>query len=848
MMSPSNHTGKQRSGRPAQREDLAGCVLRGGEYKIKRVLGHGGMGKVFLASHITLETPLALKQCRADQPLPQSVVDELEQLLHSPSSTPGTYDEWQAEDAGSRSQTGASLDFPSSGGTHTDRFLREALLLARLNHSAIPALYDYFLEDGYWYLVMDYIPGLTLSTYMRRQGALPPLEALNYAIQLCDVLAYLHRQTPPVIFRDLKPSNIILTPDHRLALVDFGIARYFKEGQANDTTDLGSPGYAAPEQYEGESQTDARSDLYSLGIILHEMLSGQRPTRLNQQPEPLHTFNPNLSSVLSGLVTVATRPDPAYRFQSAYTLHSALERIYALEEYHACKQVAFNPDYTPAPGQPTIPGHPRGVALLYTNHYARSASASQRGVGGVYSRTTPRGWPGMDDQPAMEGKMAEERQRIREILAAEHREHHEQQEREQLEQEVTAIDESLHLRAYLGFASGTLPQAKEQEKPVRISRPHRFATRVFRAAQICFICALILFLIMASLLVYTHNIRNLHDSSHSGSVTRGQQVNITPAVTTTPTATWQQLPSPPSSEADNSATYVQLQGKGYIYMNGGFRGPNAVPHYDRGLYRYNIASAHWETLAIDNFPGMVNNAAALDEQGHLFFTAGYSSDTYAVTSLLYEYRPALATVQKITPPASMPIGFGGAMIADQHGHLYITQGFMQAANPNASAGTGWYRYDISTGQWHQLAPLPVGLGYVVLAPDGADNILLLGGSADAGQHRPTMHIYRYSIALNAWSLASTSAPTAFSGAASCLATPGNLVIIGGYDAAHTSSLNTVWLVNLSTLRWTLLTTIPNGGSLLGTAACDGHDHVYLLRGANSPKQPTADFLELTIHN
>ncbi len=807
---------KQGTGRTARSVDLVGHELRGGEYQIKRVLGHGGMGKVFLASHITLDTPLALKQCRADQPLPESVVFELEQLLHG---TEGNPDRQQIEDAGRQPMVkSASLDFPSSGGTHTDRFLREALLLARLNHPAIPALYDYFFEDGYWYLVMDYIAGPTLSTYMRNQGALPPLEALNYAIQLCDVLEYLHQQTPPVIFRDLKPSNIILTPDYRLVLVDFGIARYFKEGQASDTIDLGSPGYAAPEQYQGESQTDARSDLYSLGIILHEMLSGQRPTRLNQQPAALSSLNPNLSPVLSGLVTVATRLEPAYRFQSAYTLYSALERTYALEEYHAYEQAATLVAHTAAPGQPF-----------------------SRGDGSVHSRDDRKGRPG-GVVGRQTGEPEYERQRTREILAEAH---HEQQEREQLEQELTAVDESLHLRAYLSFSSAKLPRAKEQEQQVPVSQPPQFPGRAFRAAQICFTCALILFFILVSLLVYT---RDFRVTDHNSTTTRGQQVYATPIGTSTPTGTWQQLPSPPSTEADNSATYVQLQGSGYVYMNGGYRGPKVIPHYDHGLYRYNIASAHWETLATNNFPGMVNNAAALDEQGNLFFTAGYSSDVYAVSSLLYEYQPGRATLQKIVPPPQLPLGFGGAMIADQQGHLYITQGFMQAGNPNARASTGWYRYDIATGQWHQLAPLPLGLGYVVLTYDEAGSILLLGGSMDAGQHQTAMHIYRYNTTLNAWSVAPTNAPLAFSGAASCLVTPGNLVIIGGYDATDKKSLNTAWLVNLDTLRWTPLPPLPVGGSVLGAAACDGHGHAYLLRGANNPSQPTADFWELTIGN
>ncbi len=796
-MSTSNSARKQGSGR-ARREELAGSTLRGGEYQIKRVIGHGGMGKVFLASHITLETPLALKQCRADQPLPESVALELEQLLHAPAPDP--LDTPQGQDTDRQATKSAIMDFPTSGGMHTDRFLREALLLARLNHPAIPALYDYFFEDGYWYLVMEYIPGPTLSAYLRRQGALPPLEALNYAIQLCDVLAYLHEQTPPVIFRDLKPSNIILTPARRLVLVDFGIARYFKDGQSSDTNDLGSPGYAAPEQYQGESQTDARSDLYSLGIILHEMLSGQRPAHTNQQPAPLTSLNPALSPVLSALVAVATRLEPDYRFQTARTLYTALVRTRSLEEYHVCKQMTTHPVLA---GQP-----PTG--LQWGNLW------NGRHVGS-----------------------GEERQRTREILAEAHRQ---QQERERLEQELTAVDESLHLRSYLGFSSAPPPlaPAQKREQRARTSGPLTLPSRAFRIAQICFVCALILFFIMASLLVYSRNSR--HDSGNT--ITRGQQT----AATITPTATWQPLPSPPSTEADNSATYVELQGNGYIYMNGGYRGPNSNPHYDRSFYRYNIASARWETLASGNFPGMVNNAAALDERGNLFFTVGYSPDSYAVTSLLYEYRPAQATLQKIVPPAQMPVGFGAAMIADQQGHLYITQGFMQAGNPAASAGTGWYRYDIATGQWHQLAPLPLGLGYVVLAPDGAGSILLLGGSTDAGQSYPTTHIYRYNIALNAWTLAPVSAPLAFSGAASCVAAPGYAVIIGGYDAAHHTSRNTTWLVDLRALRWTQLTTIPDGGSLLGSAACDGHGHVFLLRGANNPSQPTADFWELTMQN
>lgn len=292
--------------------------------------------------------------------------------------------------------------------------------------------------------------------------------------------------------------------------------------------------------------------------------------------------------------------------------------------------------------------------------------------------------------------------------------------------------------------------------------------------------------------------------------------------------------------------YVQLQGQSYIYVTGGYLGHDHNPHYDRGLYRYDIATAHWEKITNNNFPRMVNNAVAQDEQHDLFFTAGYSPDLFKVSSLLYMFQPATGQLQTITPPTQESIGFGAAMVADQQGHLYITQGFMQAANPHTLAGTGWYRYDIATGQWHTLAPLPIGLGYAVLAPDGSGGILLFGGSTDAGQHLSTMQIYRYNIAANTWTTEPTATPEAFSGATSCLNNPNQLVIIGGFDLPHNTSINQTWLLDVHTLQWTPLAPLPSGGSLLGAASCDGNNHVYLARGANNPNAPTPDFWELTI--
>ncbi|MDQ2906204.1 MAG: serine/threonine protein kinase [Chloroflexota bacterium] len=312
------------------REVPVGRILRNGEYRVEAVLGHGGMGRVFLASHMERAKLFALKQVRADSILAEEVIAELDCALLIRKSTGSMAAEYLTEYA--------LPPLPGSGNSHTDRFLREALLLLRLRHPAIPSLHDYFFEDGCWYLVIDYIAGPTLATYLRQQAPLPPLEALNYAMQFCDVLDYLHRQTPPVIFRDLKPANSMFAPGGRLMVIDFGIARYFKEGQVNDTLNFGSPGYASPEQYYGSGQTDARSDLFSLGIILHEMISGQHPSGHSQHLESVRQSNPALSPVLSALITIATRADPCYRFQSAHAFLQALERTCVIEERRAYQQ------------------------------------------------------------------------------------------------------------------------------------------------------------------------------------------------------------------------------------------------------------------------------------------------------------------------------------------------------------------------------------------------------------------------------------------------------------------------------------------------------------------------------
>ena len=157
-----------------------------------------------------------------------------------------------------------------------EAFKREALLLAKLKHPSLPGIYDHFTEAGRWYLVMDYIEGETLEARFDRLGRLRIEEVLSIGMQLCEVLNYLHNCQPPVIFRDLKPANIIVSPQGRIYLIDFGLARLFDPAQSRNSSPVGSPGYAAPEQYDSP-QTTARADIYSLGATLHQLLTGAYP-------------------------------------------------------------------------------------------------------------------------------------------------------------------------------------------------------------------------------------------------------------------------------------------------------------------------------------------------------------------------------------------------------------------------------------------------------------------------------------------------------------------------------------------------------------------------------------------
>ena len=210
----------------------------------------------------------------------------------------------------------------------TGAFNREVLLLTDLKHASIPHIYAHYTDPEHWYLVMDFIEGETLEEYrLKAPGACLPLErVLAFGIQLCAVLHYLHNQQPPIIFRDVKPSNIMRTADDRLYLIDFGVARYFRPGKSRDTIAFGSPGFAPPEQY-GKAQTTTRSDIYSLGVMLYQLLTGVDPSLTPFRFIDLRVMDASLPAELDRLVMQMLEMEVDKRPASMDILRHELQRI-----------------------------------------------------------------------------------------------------------------------------------------------------------------------------------------------------------------------------------------------------------------------------------------------------------------------------------------------------------------------------------------------------------------------------------------------------------------------------------------------------------------------------------------
>jgi serine/threonine protein kinase len=233
-------------------------------------------------------------------------------------------------------------------------FDQEVQILSRLDNPHLPEIMDFFEEDGRAYLVMEFIWGESLEKRLEAANA-PLLEAevLNWAVQLCDVLHYLHGQNPPIIFRDLKPSNVMVTNTGVVKLIDFGIARTYKVGKKRDTVAMGSENYAAPEQW-GKGQTDARSDIYALGATMYHLLANMSPTPsfLPTPPLPLAGYNPALSEATIKIIEKAMAEEPGERYQSALEMRQAL--LAALPAPYAAPVEAARAA-TPPPARPALP-------------------------------------------------------------------------------------------------------------------------------------------------------------------------------------------------------------------------------------------------------------------------------------------------------------------------------------------------------------------------------------------------------------------------------------------------------------------------------------------------------------
>src|SRR5690348_8220648 len=239
--------------------------------------------------------------------------------------------------------------------------MRQERMLAALNHPALARVRDIFVEDGHHYLVMEYVPGYTLEDEMMAlQHPIEWRRAVEWGQTLCDVLAYLHQQQPPIVYRDLKPPNVMLTPDGQIKLIDFGIARWFYSARSRDTTQLGTDGYAPPEQYAG--RPEPRSDLYALGATLYHLMTGRvpesAPQRMNGQP--LTALRAHVAAIPDPgerIIQQAMNLAPADRFVSAEKMGEALAATIGAG---AGSSSGRRPSPTPVPA--TLPKHPRHPA------------------------------------------------------------------------------------------------------------------------------------------------------------------------------------------------------------------------------------------------------------------------------------------------------------------------------------------------------------------------------------------------------------------------------------------------------------------------------------------------------
>jgi len=200
-------------------------------------------------------------------------------------------------------------------------FRREAEVLSKLSHPFLPKVTDYFEVDGKRFLVEELVEGKTLEAWTGNPESLREFRVVGWALQICQALQYLHDHG--IIYRDLKPSNVMITPTDDIRLIDFGLVRFYTLGKTQDTIIMGTPGYAAPEQY-GQGQTDPRSDIFSLGALMHHLLTGVDPSQRPFVFGPVTEINSAVSEHVDYAIRKAVNTDPNLRFESAEAMEQAL--------------------------------------------------------------------------------------------------------------------------------------------------------------------------------------------------------------------------------------------------------------------------------------------------------------------------------------------------------------------------------------------------------------------------------------------------------------------------------------------------------------------------------------------
>ena len=270
--------------------------LLDGKYKILNKIGQGGMSIVYLAMNEKANKQWAVKEMRKEKNRNYEVMKQ--------------------------------------------SLITETNLLKELKHPYLPSIADIIENDDTIIIVMDYIEGRPLSDILLEEGTIEEDKVVDYAIQLCDVLDYLHSQNPPIIYRDLKPANIMLKPDGNITFIDFGTARKYNYDSVSDTTCLGTIGYAAPEQFAGETlrQTDARTDIYNLGATMYHLLTGVNPSEPPYELYPIRRWDERLSNGLEKIILRATRKDPEKRFNDCKEMSYALQHFRDLDDSYIATQ------------------------------------------------------------------------------------------------------------------------------------------------------------------------------------------------------------------------------------------------------------------------------------------------------------------------------------------------------------------------------------------------------------------------------------------------------------------------------------------------------------------------------